>query len=59
MPPALLLFGQVLLGILVGIGGILLASPIIAVLLVIVQELYVKDYLEKKQERASTSENIT
>jgi len=46
--PALLLFGQVLLGILIGIGGILLASPIIAVLIVIVNELYVKDYLEQK-----------
>ncbi|KAA9340543.1 AI-2E family transporter [Adhaeribacter soli] len=48
MPPALLLFEQVLLGILVGISGILLASPLIAVLLVIVKELYIKDYLEKK-----------
>ena len=47
-PPALLLFGQVLLGILVGIGGVLLASPIVAVLIVIVNELYVKDYLERK-----------
>jgi len=44
-PPALLRFGQVLLGILVGIGGVLLASPIVAVLLVIVNELFVKDYL--------------
>jgi len=57
MPPALLLFGQVLLGILVGIGGILVASPLIAVLLVVVQELYVKDYLEKKQEWESASGN--
>ncbi|QMU27100.1 AI-2E family transporter [Adhaeribacter radiodurans] len=48
MPPALLLFGQVLLGILVGITGILLASPIIAVLLVLIKELYIKDYLEKR-----------
>lgn len=48
VPPALLLFGQVLLGILVGLAGVLFASPLIAVLLVIVQELYVKDQLEKK-----------
>ncbi len=48
-PPALLLFGQVLLGILVGISGVLLASPIIAVLIVLVKELYVKEYLEKKK----------
>jgi len=59
MPPALLLFGQVLLGLLVGIGGILLASPIIAVLLVIVQELYVKDYLEKKDHSFKNTENTS
>lgn len=46
VPPALLLFGQVLLGVLVGLVGILFASPLIAVLLVIVEELYVKDRLE-------------
>ncbi len=49
MPPALLLFGQVLLGFLVGLAGVLFASPLIAVLLVIVQELYVKDRLESTQ----------
>ena len=49
LPPALLLFGQVLLGVLVGLAGVLFASPLIAVLLVIVQELYVKDRLEKKR----------
>jgi predicted PurR-regulated permease PerM len=48
LPPALLLFGQVLLGILVGLAGVLFASPLIAVLLVIVQELYIKDRLEKE-----------
>ena len=46
VPPALLLFGQVLLGLLVGLAGVLFASPLIAVLLVIVRELYVKDRLE-------------
>ncbi|GAB3225328.1 AI-2E family transporter [Spirosoma arcticum] len=35
VPPALLLFSQVLLGILVGLPGVLFASPLIAVLLVI------------------------
>ncbi|GAA4455628.1 AI-2E family transporter [Nibrella saemangeumensis] len=47
-PPALLLFGQVLLGLLVGLVGVLFASPLIAVLLVIVNELFVKDVLEKR-----------
>lgn len=52
VPPALLLFGQVFLGILVGLAGVLFASPLIAVLLVIVQELYVKDRLEKQRNKA-------
>ncbi|QJW91530.1 AI-2E family transporter [Spirosoma taeanense] len=55
MPPALLLFGQVLLGILVGLVGVLFASPLIAVLLVIVDELYVKDRLEKQKGGNSSS----
>ena len=46
LPPALLLFRQVLLGFLVGLAVILFASPLIAVLLVIVEEMFVKDHLE-------------
>lgn len=49
LPPALLLFFQVLLGILLGAMGLLLAAPILAVIMVLVQELYVKDVLEKPQ----------
>ncbi|GAB2567277.1 AI-2E family transporter [Spirosoma areae] len=49
VPPALLLLGQVLLGFLVGLMGVLFASPLVAVLLVIVQELYVKDRIERNQ----------
>ncbi|AUD05900.1 AI-2E family transporter [Spirosoma pollinicola] len=48
VPPAMLLFAQVLLGILVGLAGVLFASPLVAVLLVVVNELYVKDRLEKQ-----------
>ncbi|GAB3202171.1 putative PurR-regulated permease PerM [Pontibacter aydingkolensis] len=48
LPPALLLFFQVLLGILHGAIGLLLAAPILAVLVVVVNELYIKDVLEEK-----------
>lgn len=48
MPPALLLFFQVLLGILQGGIGLLLAAPLLAAIMVIVKELYVKDVLEAK-----------
>lgn len=50
LPPALLLFFQVLLGILQGGLGLLLAAPILAVLMVLINELYVEDVLEKKPE---------
>ncbi|PRY12775.1 putative PurR-regulated permease PerM [Pontibacter ummariensis] len=58
LPPALLLFFQVLLGTLAGALGLLLAAPILAVILVLVEELYVQDVLEKEpldaaEERAS------
>lgn len=49
LPPALLLFFQVLLGLLLGGLGLLLAAPILAVLMVLVQELYVKDVLETEE----------
>lgn len=49
LPPALTLFWMVLLGLLTGLLGLILATPILAALVVIVGELYVKDYLEKQE----------
>lgn len=57
LPPALLLFFQVLLGLLQGGLGLLLAAPILAVLLVVVQELYVKDVLEAEPSDAGAADN--
>lgn len=57
MPPALLLFFQVLLGILQGALGLLLAAPILAVLMVWVQEFYVKDVLEAEPLDASSEQH--
>ncbi len=48
LPPALSLFWMVLLGLLTGLLGLILATPILVMLIVIIGELYVKDYLEKK-----------
>lgn len=53
LPPALLLFFQVLLGILQGALGLLLAAPILAVLMVVINELYITDLLEGKPVDAS------
>lgn len=46
LPPALTLFWMVLLGLLTGILGLIMATPILAALIVVVGELYVKDHLE-------------
>ncbi len=43
------LFGQGLMGMLLGLPGVLFASPLPAVPMVIVEELYVKDRLEKSR----------
>lgn len=45
MPPALLLTSQVLLGVLLGTMGIILASPLAAVGLLLVKKAYVEDTL--------------
>lgn len=42
IPPALILMGQVLMGALLGVLGILLAMPIVALIIVVVKELYTK-----------------
>ncbi|MGI0108211.1 AI-2E family transporter [Salinimicrobium sp. WS361] len=46
LPPALTLFWMVLLGLITGILGLIMATPILAALIVIIEELYVKDHLE-------------
>ena len=50
LPPALLLFFQVLLGILQGGLGLLMAAPLLAILMTVIDELYIKDVLESKKE---------
>jgi predicted PurR-regulated permease PerM len=45
LPPALLLFALVALGLLFGIIGILLAEPLTVVVYVLVKRLYIQEYL--------------
>ncbi|MFD0795415.1 AI-2E family transporter [Mucilaginibacter litoreus] len=42
IPPALVVFGQVAMGLLGGFWGVLLATPIIAILMTLVNKLYVE-----------------
>lgn len=45
LPPVLVLLGQIICGALFGFMGILLAVPITAILMVLIQEVYIKDIL--------------
>jgi predicted PurR-regulated permease PerM len=47
VPPALTITAQVLLGLLLGTFGVILATPLIAVTLVLVKMLYIEDVLGK------------
>lgn len=48
LPPALTLLWLILFGILTGIFGMILATPLLATIIVFVDQLYVKDYLGNK-----------
>lgn len=56
LPPVMVLLGQIVAGVLFGFIGILLAVPITAILMILVQEVYIKDILgdpgAKKQSAA-------
>ena len=51
IPPALTVLAQVLLGVLVGGFGLILATPLTAVTLVLVNEIYIKDALGDRPTR--------
>ncbi len=46
-PPALLVFTQVIMSVLAGVWGALIASPLLVMVLVLTQQLYVVEYLNK------------
>ena len=47
IPPALILIAQILMGSLTGGWGLLLATPIMLIVIILVQELYIKERDEK------------
>ncbi|WP_279483119.1 AI-2E family transporter [Aureimonas sp. SK2] len=53
LPPALTLSAQVIFGLLFGLLGFVLAVPVVAVLMTLTQELYVKDVLGGPAEPSS------
>jgi predicted PurR-regulated permease PerM len=48
LPPVLVLVGQIFAAVFLGFVGIMLAVPIIAILVILVQEVYIKDMLGDK-----------
>ena len=42
LPPALIIIAQLFMGVLTGGWGLVLATPIVAILIVVIQELYIK-----------------
>ncbi len=51
MPPALILSAQVIMGVVQGILGVLLATPLVAVAIVLTKLLYVEDVLGDHEPR--------
>ena len=49
LPPALTVFAQIALGVLIGGLGLVLATPLLAVILVLVKMVYVEDVLGDKE----------
>ncbi|MEO8415961.1 MAG: AI-2E family transporter [Ginsengibacter sp.] len=50
VPPALIIFGQVAMGLLAGFWGVLLATPVVAIIMTVVNKLYVEKQSRHKYE---------
>ncbi len=56
LPPVLVLIGQIFAAVFFGFLGIMLAVPIIAILMILVQEVYIKDILGDKPHSGAVAE---
>jgi predicted PurR-regulated permease PerM len=56
LPPALTIAVQILMGTLAGVIGVVLATPLLAVVMVLVRTLYVEDVLRDDMERPALPE---
>ena len=55
MPPALIIFGQVAMGLLGGFWGVLLATPVVAIIMTVVNKLYVEQQSNHRYEVEETN----
>lgn len=49
LPPGLILFGQILFGIIFGFPGLALAIPLLSAFVIIIKRVYIEDTLNKEQ----------
>jgi predicted PurR-regulated permease PerM len=54
LPPALIISMQILLGVLAGGLGIILATPMTAASMVLIRMVYIEDILGERQSKAGT-----
>lgn len=59
LPPALTIVSQLILGILIGGLGLVLATPILAVLMVLIQMLYIQDVLGDEDTEINEENSLT
>ncbi|KIA83636.1 hypothetical protein OA84_09105 [Kaistella solincola] len=52
VPPALLIFGQVAMGLIAGFWGVLLATPVVAIIMTVVNKLYVEKQQAENEKNA-------
>jgi predicted PurR-regulated permease PerM len=59
LPPALTIVSQLILGVLIGGLGLVLATPILAVLMVLIQMLYIQDVLGDEDTEINEENSLT
>lgn len=59
IPPAVLIFIQLIMAVLVGAWGVLVATPVLVVVTVLAQQLYVREYLKRPIKVIGSTEDET
>lgn len=54
IPPALIIIAQIFIGSLTGIWGVIFATPLVLIIIILVQELYVKPMNERAKSTSTT-----
>ena len=59
IPPAVLIFVQLIMAVLAGVWGVLVATPLLVVAMVITQQLYVREYIKRPIKVIGSTEAVT